>query len=116
YPELSNDQYVLYDRVMFPLAPHHERKTRKDYGTKRGRPSTSTSSSSAFVNPSSSHPIDDDNDGNGEGTSRASTHSLTCFVNSLSNHVPQVFTNPPNIDPNMEAFYTCQTGILNRQV
>ncbi|GJR28460.1 hypothetical protein Tco_1104692 [Tanacetum coccineum] len=60
--ELSNDRYVLYDRVMFPLAPHYERKTRKDYGTKRGRPSTSASSSSAFDHPSSSHHIDDDSD------------------------------------------------------
>ncbi|GKE52400.1 hypothetical protein Tco_1487556, partial [Tanacetum coccineum] len=53
------------------------------------RPSTSTLSSSAFRRPSSSHHIDDDNDGNGEGTSRASTPSPTHFVNSLSNNIPQ---------------------------
>ncbi|GJT28006.1 hypothetical protein Tco_0908281 [Tanacetum coccineum] len=113
---LSNDHYVLYDHVMYPLTAQQERKTRKDYGTKRGRPSTSTSSSSAFGQPSSSHHIDDDNDGNNEGTSRASTPSLTRFVNSLSNDIPQVFSNPPNVDPNMEAFYTRQTETLNRQV
>nr|GEZ93446.1 hypothetical protein [Tanacetum cinerariifolium] len=46
-------------------------ETQKDYVTKRGRlsPSTLTSSSSSFVNPSSSHPIDDDNDRNGEASS-----------------------------------------------
>ncbi|GJZ25373.1 hypothetical protein Tco_0569626 [Tanacetum coccineum] len=110
------DNYVFYDRVMYPLTDQQERKTRKDYGTKRARPSTSTSSSSAFGQPSSSHHIDDDNDGNDEGTSRASTPSPTRFVNSLSNDIPQVFSNPPNINPNMEAFYTCQTEILNRQV
>ncbi|GKA82908.1 hypothetical protein Tco_0789656 [Tanacetum coccineum] len=88
----------------------------KFYGTKRARPSTSTSSSSAFGQPSSSHHIDDNNDGNDEGTSRASTPSPIRFVNSLSNDIPQVFSNPPNINPNMEAFYTCQTKILNRQV
>ncbi|GKE30896.1 hypothetical protein Tco_1446280 [Tanacetum coccineum] len=77
-----------------------ERKTQKDYGTRRGRPSTS--SSSAFGQPSSTHPNDDDNDGNDEGTSRASTPSPTRFVNSLINEVPRVFSNPPNIDPNME--------------
>ncbi|GJU21625.1 hypothetical protein Tco_1154967 [Tanacetum coccineum] len=89
------------------------RKTRKDYGTRRGR--SSTSSSSAFSQSSSSHLNDDDNDGNDEGNSRASTPSPTHFVNSLSNDIPQIFSNPPNIDPNMEEFYTRQTEILNRQ-
>nr|GEW14298.1 hypothetical protein [Tanacetum cinerariifolium] len=89
-------------------------KTRKDCGMKRGR--HSTSSSSAFGKPSSSYLNDDDNDGNDEGTSRASTPSPTHSVNSLTNEVPLVFENPPNINPNMEHFYTRQTKILNRQV
>nr|GEV10417.1 retrovirus-related Pol polyprotein from transposon TNT 1-94 [Tanacetum cinerariifolium] len=46
-----------------------ERKTRKDHGMRRGR--HSTSSSSAFDQPSPSHLNDDDDDGNDEGTSRA---------------------------------------------
>ncbi|GJZ65069.1 hypothetical protein Tco_0621765 [Tanacetum coccineum] len=74
----------------------------------------STSSSSAFDQPSSSHLNDDD--GNDEGTSRASTLSPTCFVNSLTSEVLQVFQNPPNVDPDMEPFYTHQTEIINRQV
>ncbi|GKB78388.1 hypothetical protein Tco_0945283 [Tanacetum coccineum] len=98
-PELSSDYYILYDHVMYPLTAQQERKTRKDYGTKKGRPSTFTSSSSAFDQPSSSHHIDDDNDGNDEGTSRASTPSPTCFVNSLSNDILQVF------DSTMEPYY-----------
>ncbi|GKE08980.1 hypothetical protein Tco_1412531 [Tanacetum coccineum] len=106
--------YVLYDRVMNPLTAQQERKTRKDCGTRRG--CNSTSSSSAFDQPSSSHLNNDDDDGNEEGTSRASTPSPTCFVNSLTNKVPQVFQNPPNIDPDMEPFYTCQTKIINHQV
>ncbi|GJZ54379.1 hypothetical protein Tco_0609264 [Tanacetum coccineum] len=65
-PELFNESYVLYDRVMYALATQQERKTRKDYGTKRVR--YSTSSSSAFDQPSSFH-LNDDNDGNDEGTS-----------------------------------------------
>ncbi|GKD00825.1 hypothetical protein Tco_1171099 [Tanacetum coccineum] len=52
--------------VIYPLTAQQERKTRKDYGTKRGLPSTSSSSSSAFGQPFSSHHIDDDNDGNDE--------------------------------------------------
>ncbi|GJU49628.1 hypothetical protein Tco_1219183 [Tanacetum coccineum] len=78
-PELSNDRYVLYDRVMYPLTAQKERKTRKDYGTRRGR--SSMFSSSAFGQPSSCHLNDDDNDGNDKGTSRASTPSPTRFVN-----------------------------------
>ncbi|GJT22478.1 hypothetical protein Tco_0892415 [Tanacetum coccineum] len=113
-PELENESYVLYDRVMTPLAAQLERKPRRDRGTRRGR--HSTSSSSAFDQPSSSHLNDDDDDGNDEGTSRASTPSPIRYVNSLTNQVPQVFQNPPNVDQNMEPFYTRQTEILNRQV
>ncbi|GKC03460.1 hypothetical protein Tco_0995070, partial [Tanacetum coccineum] len=58
--------YFLYDRVMNPFTAQQERKTRKDHGTRIGR--HSTSSSSAFDQPSSSHLNDDDDDGNGEGT------------------------------------------------
>ncbi|GJW45407.1 hypothetical protein Tco_0074206 [Tanacetum coccineum] len=105
---------VMSCAIMYPLTTQQERKTRKDYGTRRGR--SSTSSLSAFGQPSSSLPNDDDNDGNYEDTSRASTPSPTHFVNSLSNNIPQIFSNLPDIDPNMEAFYTRQTKILNRQV
>ncbi|GJV81397.1 hypothetical protein Tco_1517267 [Tanacetum coccineum] len=44
--------YVLYDRVMNPLAAQQEQKPRKDRGTRRDRHSTS---SSAFDQPSSSY-------------------------------------------------------------
>ncbi|GJS54116.1 retrovirus-related pol polyprotein from transposon TNT 1-94 [Tanacetum coccineum] len=81
-----DDYYDLHDRVMYPLTAQQEQKTRKDYGTKRGR--YSTSSSFAFGQPSSSHLNDDDDDGNDERTSRASTLSPTRFVNSLTNEVP----------------------------
>ncbi|GKE22728.1 hypothetical protein Tco_1434240 [Tanacetum coccineum] len=113
YPELYNESYVLYDHVMNPLAAQLERKPRRDHGTRRGRPSTS---SSTFDKPSSSHLNYDDDDVNDEGASRASTPSLIRYVNSLTNQVPQVFQNPPNIDPHLEPFYTRQTEIVNRQV
>ncbi|GKA08129.1 hypothetical protein Tco_0687460 [Tanacetum coccineum] len=115
---IQNDRegqsYVLYDRVMNPLTAQQEQKTRKDYGKRRGH--HSTSSSSAFDQPSSSHLNDDDDDGNDEGTLHESTPSPIRFVNSLTNKVPQVFQNPPNIDPDMEPFYTRQTKIINHQV
>ncbi|GJY21296.1 hypothetical protein Tco_0393862 [Tanacetum coccineum] len=113
YLELYNDSYVLYDRVMNPLVAQLERKTRKDHGTRRGGHS---SSSSTFDQPTSSHLNDDDDDGNDEETSRASTPSLIRYVNSLTNKVPQVFQNPPNIDPDLEPLYTRQTKIINRLV
>ncbi|GJU48578.1 hypothetical protein Tco_1218133 [Tanacetum coccineum] len=86
--ELSNDSYILYDRVMYPLAPHYGRKTRADHDTKRCRHSSSASSSSVFVHTSSSHRLDDNDDENEEDTYRASTPSPSRLVNSLSNVVP----------------------------
>ncbi|GJU73534.1 hypothetical protein Tco_1264939 [Tanacetum coccineum] len=85
--ELPNESYVLYGRVMNPLTAHQKRKTRKDRGTRRGRHSASFSS--AFDQPSFSR-LNDDDDGNGEGTSHASTLSPIRFVNSLTNNVPQI--------------------------
>nr|GEY66288.1 copia protein [Tanacetum cinerariifolium] len=84
-PDLYKESYVLYNRVMNPLAAQLERETRKDHGTRRGRHSTS---SSTFNQPSSSHLNDGDNDGNDEVTSHASTPSPICYVNSLTNEVP----------------------------
>ncbi|GJR66023.1 hypothetical protein Tco_0012088 [Tanacetum coccineum] len=34
FPELAIDRYISHDRVMHPLAPHYERKTRSDRGKK----------------------------------------------------------------------------------
>ncbi|GJR83403.1 hypothetical protein Tco_0154188 [Tanacetum coccineum] len=110
--ECQMSSHVLYEHshesLFTPLI--QQRKTRKDHGTRRG--CHSTFSSSAFDQPSSSH-LNDDNDGNGEGISRASTPSPIRFVNSLTNEVPQVFQNPPNIDPHMEPYYTRQNQINN---
>ncbi|GJX30541.1 hypothetical protein Tco_0238620 [Tanacetum coccineum] len=112
-PELQNEYYALYDRVMNPLTTQLERKPRRDRGTRRGRQSTS---SSTFDQPSSSYLNDDDDYVNDEGTSRASSPFPIRYVNSLTNQVPQFFQNPPNIDPHLEPFYTRQTEIINRQV
>ncbi|GKA70502.1 hypothetical protein Tco_0776641 [Tanacetum coccineum] len=110
--ELSNDRCILCDRVMYPLTPHCERKTRADHGMKRCRQSNSASSSSVFVYTSPSHHLDDNNDENEEDTSRASTSSPSKFVNSLLNVIPQVFKNPPHEN---QTIYTYQTEILNHQ-
>ncbi|GJY56380.1 hypothetical protein Tco_0455495 [Tanacetum coccineum] len=110
---MSNDHYILYDRVMHPLAPNYERKTRADHGTKRHHHSSS-SSTFAPVNPSSSHPMDDEDVANDEGSSRASTPSPSCFVKPISNDIPQTsFSIPLNIDSNMKSLYSQQTKTLN---
>ncbi|GJX72351.1 hypothetical protein Tco_0309522 [Tanacetum coccineum] len=83
--KLNNESYVLYDRVMTLLAAQLERKPKRDRGIRRGRHSTS---SSAFDQPSLFHLNDDDDYGNDEGTSRATTPSPICYVNSLTNQVP----------------------------
>ncbi|GJS27709.1 hypothetical protein Tco_0488329 [Tanacetum coccineum] len=90
--ELQNPSYVLYDRVMEPLSASQKRKPRRDRGMRKGR--TSTSSTSAFGEPSLSHPTNDDEDVN---------HN-------------EVYHNPPDIEPHLEPFYTRQTKILNRTV
>ncbi|GJV29146.1 hypothetical protein Tco_1385594 [Tanacetum coccineum] len=82
-PKFQNESYVLYDRVMNPVAAQLEQKPRRDRGTRRGRQSPS---SSTFDQPSSSHlnDDDDDDDGNDEGTSRASTPPPIRYVNSVT--------------------------------
>ncbi|GJX09189.1 integrase, catalytic region, zinc finger, CCHC-type containing protein [Tanacetum coccineum] len=89
---------------------------RKDHDMRRGHPSIS--SSFTFGQLSSSHLNDnnDDDDGNNKGTSHTNTTSPTRVVKSLTNEVPQIFENPPDINPDLEPLYTCQTEILNHQV
>nr|GEU53890.1 copia protein [Tanacetum cinerariifolium] len=64
FPELAIDRYILYDRVMHPLAPHYKRKTRSNHDTKRCRDSNHSSSSTALNHSSSSHHIDENVDDN----------------------------------------------------
>ncbi|GJZ15269.1 retrovirus-related pol polyprotein from transposon TNT 1-94 [Tanacetum coccineum] len=51
-PDLHNESYVLYDRVMNPLTAQQERKTRKDHGMRRASSNLSTMDSTQA---SSSH-------------------------------------------------------------
>ncbi|GKA62886.1 hypothetical protein Tco_0762405 [Tanacetum coccineum] len=78
YPRLDNI-YNVVDRVMRPLALRQTHKPRSD----RGMPKAChfVSSSSAHHYGSSSH---HENDGEDEGTSRASTPYPTSYLNSLS--------------------------------
>ncbi|GKD30673.1 hypothetical protein Tco_1241451, partial [Tanacetum coccineum] len=74
-PKSLNDRYILCDRVMHPLAPHYERKTRSDHDTKRCRSSNPSSSSNVLDHPSSSNHIDENNDVNNEESFHSNTPS-----------------------------------------
>ncbi|GJR06233.1 hypothetical protein Tco_0529217 [Tanacetum coccineum] len=81
---------------MHPLTPHYERKTRSDHGMKRCRSFNPSSSSNVLDHPSSSHHIDENDDGNDEESFHSNTPSPSQLINSLSNVVPRVFENPPH--------------------
>nr|GEU54690.1 ribosomal protein L7Ae/L30e/S12e/Gadd45 [Tanacetum cinerariifolium] len=77
YHHLDNGIYNVVERVMHPLDVRQTRRPRSD----RGNAYHSVSSTSAHHNcGSSSHQEDDDED---DGASRASTPSLTTYLNSL---------------------------------
>ncbi|GKD71079.1 hypothetical protein Tco_1325169, partial [Tanacetum coccineum] len=96
FPELAIDRYILYNRVMHSLAPHYERKTQSDHGTKRSRDSNPSSSSTALNHSSLSHHLDENVDENNEESFHSNTPSLPQLINSLSNVVPRVFENLPH--------------------
>ncbi|GKA23718.1 hypothetical protein Tco_0709751 [Tanacetum coccineum] len=89
FPELSID-YLSHDRVMHPLAPHYERKTRLDHGKKRPRDSNASSSSTTLDHPSSSRPLDDIVDENNEESFHSNSSSPSQNVSSSSNVVSRV--------------------------
>ncbi|GJS18499.1 hypothetical protein Tco_0412971 [Tanacetum coccineum] len=86
-PELAFDHYLSYDRVMYPLAPHYERKPRADRGKKRPRESNASSSSNTQNPPSSSLQIDDIVEDNDNESSHSNPSSLSQNVSSSSHNV-----------------------------
>ncbi|GJY68824.1 copia protein [Tanacetum coccineum] len=110
FPELSNDRYILCDRVVHPLAPYYERKTRSDHGMKRCLSSNPISSSNVLDHSSLSHHVDENDGGNDEEYFHSNTPSSSQLINSLSNVVPKFFEKPPHENQTM---YTYQTEILN---
>ncbi|GJU15011.1 hypothetical protein Tco_1142977 [Tanacetum coccineum] len=104
FPELAIDHYISYDRVMHPLAPHYERKTRSDHGKKRPRDSNASSSSTTINHPSSSHPLDDIVDVNDEESFRSNSSSPSQNVSSLSNVVSRVLQNPPHESQHLNTY------------
>ncbi|GJW16533.1 hypothetical protein Tco_0023969 [Tanacetum coccineum] len=77
FPELAIDHYISHDRVMHPLAPHYERKTRSDHGKKRPHESNASSSSTTLNHPSLSHLLDDTLDENDDESFHSNSSSLS---------------------------------------
>nr|GEW43231.1 retrovirus-related Pol polyprotein from transposon TNT 1-94 [Tanacetum cinerariifolium] len=89
--ELSNDRYILCDHVMHHLASHYERKTRSDHGTKRCHSPNPNLSSNVLDHSSSSHHVDENDDGNDEEYFHSNTPSPSQLINSLSNNFVRKF-------------------------
>nr|GEY91014.1 hypothetical protein [Tanacetum cinerariifolium] len=82
-------------KVMHPLAPHYERKTRSDHGKKRPRDSNASSSFTTLKHPSLSRPLDDIVDENDEESFHSNSSSPSQNISSSSNVISRVRQNPP---------------------
>nr|GEX78780.1 hypothetical protein [Tanacetum cinerariifolium] len=102
--ELAIDYYLSYDRVMHPLTPHYERKTRSNHGKKRHRDSNASSSSTTLNHPSSFHPLDDIVDVNDEESFRSNSSSPSQNISSSSNVVSRVLQNPPHESQHLNTY------------
>nr|GFB40314.1 hypothetical protein [Tanacetum cinerariifolium] len=99
FPELAIDNYLLFDHVTHPLAPHYERKTRSYHAKKRPRESNASSSSATQDHPFSSLPPDvmiDENDDESSSHSQQVSSSSTvvskvCQNSSHESHILDTF-------------------------
>nr|GEZ57358.1 hypothetical protein [Tanacetum cinerariifolium] len=110
YPRLDNGIYNVIDRVMRPLTLKQTQKPQSDHGIQKACHSVSSSSAHHFG--SSSH---HENDGEDEGTSRASTPSLTSYLNSFSPLTHQTYNIPTTSQQSDDDLFERQTSLLNRQ-
>nr|GEV09254.1 copia protein [Tanacetum cinerariifolium] len=115
FPELAIDHYLSHDRVMHPLAPHYERKTRSDHDKKRPCESNAISSSTTLNHPSSSHPLDDTIDVNDEKSFHSNSSSPSQNVSSSSNVVFRVRQNPPHESHNLNTYLSETINLQTQQ-
>ncbi|GJX23101.1 hypothetical protein Tco_0227546 [Tanacetum coccineum] len=115
FPELEIDHYISHDRVMHPLAPHYEGKTRLDRGKKRPRESNVSSSSTTLNHPSSSHPLDDTIDENDDESFHSNSSSPSQNISSSSNVVSRVRQNPPHESHNLNTYLSETINLQTQQ-
>ncbi|GJZ47767.1 copia protein [Tanacetum coccineum] len=111
--ELAIDHYLSHDRVMHPLAPHYERKTRSDHGKKIPHDSNASSSSTTRNHPSSSRLLDDIVDENDEESFHSNSSSPSQNISSSSLVISRVrqkhsIIESSNIEQPISPKYTLQ--------
>nr|GEU45202.1 retrovirus-related Pol polyprotein from transposon TNT 1-94 [Tanacetum cinerariifolium] len=102
--ELATDNYLLFDHVMHPLAPHYERKTRPNHGKKRPRESNASSSFATQNYPSLSLPLDVMIDENDDESSHPNSTSPSQQVTSSSTVYSRVRQNLSHKIHNLDTF------------
>ncbi|GJU28672.1 hypothetical protein Tco_1167293 [Tanacetum coccineum] len=115
FPELAINRYMSHDRVMHPLAPHYERKTRSDRGKKRPRESNASSSSTTLNHPSSSHPLDDTFDENDDESFHSNYLSPSQNISLSSNVIFRVRQNPPHESHNLNTYLSETINLQTQQ-
>nr|GEX33911.1 hypothetical protein [Tanacetum cinerariifolium] len=114
--ELAIDFYLSFDRLMHPLAPHYEQKTRSDHGKKRPRESNASSSSSTTLNhPSPSHSLDDALDENDDESFHSNSSSPSQNISSSSNVVSRVRQNHPHKSHNLNTYLSETINLQTHQ-
>ncbi|GJT92497.1 hypothetical protein Tco_1081342 [Tanacetum coccineum] len=108
YPHRDNGTYDIVERVMRPLALRQTRRPRSDHG----KVCRSISFSSSHHQGTPSHQHDDDDDD--VETSRASTPSLTTYLNSLHPLDYQNYHMPSSSEQTNETLFARQTTLLNQ--
>nr|GEX39088.1 retrovirus-related Pol polyprotein from transposon TNT 1-94 [Tanacetum cinerariifolium] len=101
---IVTDNYLSFDHVMHPFAPHYERKTRSDHGKKRPRESNASSSFATQNHPSSSLPLDAMIDENNDESSHPNSYSPSKQVSSSSTVISIVRQNPSCESHNLDIF------------
>nr|GEX03307.1 reverse transcriptase domain-containing protein [Tanacetum cinerariifolium] len=115
FPELAIDHYLSHDRVMHPLTPYYERKTRSDHGKKRPHESKASSSCNTLNHPSSSYLLDDTIDVNDEESFHSNSSSPFQNISSSSNVVPRVRQNPPHKSHNLNTYLSETINLQTQQ-
>ncbi|GJU01998.1 hypothetical protein Tco_1112336 [Tanacetum coccineum] len=115
FPELAIDRYISHDRVMHPLAPQYERKTRSDRGKKRPCESNASSSSTTLNHPSLSHLLDDTLDETDDESFHSNSSSPSQNISSSSNVVSRVHQNPPHESHNLNTYLSETINLQTQQ-
>nr|GEW36269.1 copia protein [Tanacetum cinerariifolium] len=113
--ELATDNYLSFNHVMHPFAPHYERKTRSNHGKKRPRESKASSSSATQNHPSSSLLLDAMIDESYDDSSHPNSSSPSQQISSSSTIVSRVHQNPSHESHNWDTFLSETINLQTQQ-